>query len=194
MPTLFILLIFSVFISSGCASTTIKVTGLIQKKPFCHAGKRLPTYIYWGPVWRKDQKEPLLREAAALRGINYFVDQNDCISVTKINRFSQGEQQLSAQELLSLSLETTPKSDRILSINVRELGPRLVIGLPVIIEGGTEVLIDIRVIDTRSSTTITDAKVLWRNGGMFVIKGVASLSSDLTSALNSALILNADNN
>uniref|UniRef100_UPI002600E11D hypothetical protein n=1 Tax=uncultured Methylibium sp. TaxID=381093 RepID=UPI002600E11D len=67
-----------------------------------------------------------------------------------------------------------------------ELGPRLLVGLPMLIEGGTEVVIDVRVLRRTDGERLMDTRTQWRNGGTFVIKGVGSLDVDLSAALRSA--------
>jgi hypothetical protein len=89
-------------------------------------------------------------------------------------------------ELLRLAGASVP--DRIVFIVVRELGPKLVIGIPAIVEGGTEVLIDVRVLDVRGARSLAEVRTHWQNGGTFVIKGVKSLDQDVGSALAAALM------
>ncbi|MDO8947805.1 MAG: hypothetical protein Q7U88_11715, partial [Desulfocapsaceae bacterium] len=78
----------------------------------------------------------------------------------------------------------------VLFVVVRELGPRLVIGIPNIVEGGTEVKIDVRVLATQTSKLLANTQTLWRNGGTFVIKGVSTLDRDMSSALSYVLMSN----
>jgi hypothetical protein len=67
----------------------------------------------------------------------------------------------------------------------------LLIGIPVIVEGGTEAVLEIRVLDTQSSKSIANLRTHWQNGGTFVIKGVKSLPQDMKSALQAALMPNS---
>lgn len=75
-----------------------------------------------------------------------------------------------------------------LFIKVRELGPVVRIGASAaIVEGGTEVVLDVAAFglpDNRRSAPFT---VHWQNGGAGVIKGVASLPLDMASALAAAM-------
>lgn len=65
---------------AGCASTRVEVTGSPLKEPVCRVGTAaLATAVYWRPQWRTDQKEPALREAAALRGIEDFLGRTGCL-------------------------------------------------------------------------------------------------------------------
>ena len=184
---------FALVVLAGCATTSIETTGSPLGKPFCQADKPVvTTIVLWGPQWRHDQKEPHLREAAALRGIKDFLNHFSCISVTRIQKLSWGEHTPSNEELLHIAVSSEPVPELVLFVVVRELGPRLVIGIPHIVEGGTEVKIDVRVLETQTSKLLANTSTLWRNGGTFVIKGVGTLDSDMSSALSSVLMLNVD--
>jgi len=175
--------------TTGCASTKIETTGSPLKEPLCQAGgPALATVVYWGVQWRPDQKEPPLREAAALRGIEDFLTHANCLSVGGVHRLPAAEAVPSDEALLRLADALPVKAERVVHIVVRELGPRLVIGVPVIVEGGTEVLIDVRVLDTRDTTSLAHTRTLWRNGGVFVIKGVETLDQDMSAALRATLM------
>ena len=173
----------------GCASTRVETTGSAIKEPLCNVGAQaLTAVVYWSPQWRADQKEPPLREAAALRGIEDFLGRTSCLSVAGINRWPAGEPLPSDEGLIRLVAASHPKAERVVFIVVRELGPRLMIGIPVIVEGGTEVLIEVRVLNTHSSESLANTRTLWRNGGAFVIKGVKTLDQDMSAALSATLM------
>lgn len=190
MRTLIPASLAAAFLLSGCASTTVATTGRQLEAPLCQAGQpSIPTIVYWGTKWRPDQKEPVLREAAALRGIQAFVRRADCLSVVAVDRLTSEQVTSSNEELTRLASNFNPKPERVLLIVVRELGPRLLIGLPAIVEGGTEVLIDVIVLKATTSESLATAQTLWRNGGTFVIKGVKTLDQDMSEALSSTLML-----
>jgi hypothetical protein len=168
---------------AGCASTKIETTGAPLKEPLCQAGKpSLSTLVYWGTKWRPDQEEPSLREAAALRGIQDFLSRSGCLSVVAVNRLNTEQVLASNEELIRLASSSNPKPQRVLLVVVRDLGPRLLVGIPVIVEGGTEVLVDVRVLDATTSESLATTQTLWRNGGTFVIKGVKTLDQDMSAA------------
>jgi len=175
----------------GCSSTTVETTGTALTQPLCAPGASpVSAAVYWGPQWRADQKEPALREAAAERGIQDFLSRSGCLAVAGLHRFPVGAPMPSDEELLRRASGVSPQPDRVVLIVVRELGPRLVVGLPVIVEGGTEVLIEVRVLSTRTSQPIASTRTLWRNGGTFVIKGVKTLEQDMSAALSATLMPN----
>ncbi|WP_428420585.1 hypothetical protein [Methylibium sp.] len=174
---------------AGCASTKVETTGTPLREPLCQVGApALTTVVYWGPQWRPDQKEPPLREAAALRGIEDFLAHTSCLSVTGVHRLPAGEAQPTDEDLLRLASTSPLRPERAVLIVVRELGPRLAVGMPVIVEGGTEVLIDVHVLDPRTSASLANTRTSWRNGGIFVIKGVKSLDQDMSAALSATLM------
>ncbi len=184
---------FALAVLTGCATTNIETTGSPLGKPFCQAEKpAVATLVLWGPQWRHDQKEPQLREAAASRGIDDFLNRFSCIAVTEVQKLSWGEHPPSNEELLHIAASSNPAPEMVLFVVVRELGPRLVIGIPNIVEGGTEVKIDVRIVETQTSESLANTQTVWRHGGTFVIKGVSTLDSDMSSALSSVLMLNID--
>jgi hypothetical protein len=178
----------------GCASTQVETSGSGLKEPLCQAGAgRLSVLVYWGPQWRPDQKEPPLRETAALRGIEDFFATSSCVASVAIHRLP-GEASTNApsdEQLLRLASAAMPAPDRVLLIVVRELGPKLLVGIPVLVEGGTEVVVDVRVLNVRTSESMANVRTHWQNGGTFVIKGVKTLDQDMSAALRATLMAGA---
>ena len=100
----------------GCASTTVEVTGAPLKAPLCTVGAQaLSTVVYWGPQWRPDQKEPLLREAAALRGIEDFLRRTSCLAVAGLHRLPDGEVVPSAEELMRSVTSASARPERVVT-------------------------------------------------------------------------------
>ena len=176
---------------AGCASTTVEATGTPLTQPLCVPGTPpVPTVVYWGPQWRANQKEAPLREAAAERGIQDFLSRSNCLAVAGLHRLTVGAPAPSDEELFRQAASVSPPPERVVLIIVRELGPRFVVGLPVLVEGGTEVLMEVRVLNTRTSQLVANTGTLWRNGGPFVIKGVKTLEQDMSAALSATLMPN----
>jgi hypothetical protein len=144
--------------------------------------------VYWATQWRADQKEPQQREAAARRGLEDFLSRTTCLSVVAAERFPPDQTLPDEEAAVRLAATRGSLPDRIVLVAVRELGPKLTIGIPVIVEGGTEVLLDVRVLDPKAPGLLADAQTLWRNGGTFVIKGVKTLDGDMSEALKAALM------
>jgi hypothetical protein len=174
----------------GCASTKVDTTGAKMQQPFCNAGgEKLSALVYWGPQWRPDQKEPERREAAAVRGIESFFSDSACVARFDVRRLP-GERMAevpSDEALLKLAAAASPRPDKALVVVVRELGPILRIGIPSIVEGGTEVVLELRLLDVPTSSAQASVSTHWWNGGTFVVKGVGSLERDMSAALAAAL-------
>ena len=179
----------------GCASTKVQTSGRALRAPLCEPSKpKLSALVLWGPRWRADQKEPQLREASALRGIVEFFDSTGCLSDVDVRRYADDSAAPvpTDEQLLRTAADAKPQPDRVVLVVVRELGPRLEFGIPTIMEGSTEVVLDIRVLDAKSATMLADVRTKWRNGGTFVVRGVGSLDHDMSSALRAALMAPVD--
>ena len=189
MRASFIALAAGLLLLTGCASTKVDLRGTLLKAPLCRVGEPpVSTLLYWTPRWRADQKEPQRREEAAQRGLEDFLARSTCLSKVAIERLAPGQALATNDEILRMAAARGVLPDRILLVVVRELGPKLSIGLPVIVEGGTEVRIDVRVLDPKAPQTLAETQTLWQNGGAFVIKGVGTLDGDLSQALRATLM------
>lgn len=138
--------------------------------------------MLWGALWRSDQKEPLLRESMAKQGIEIFISETKCINVPAVDQITLDSQPPSNQALIEQTAKYS--ANQLIFILVRELGPTIEIGIPSIIEGHTEVLLEVKVIDLSSNAVTNDSRVHWKQGGKFVIKSTKSLSEDMASALH----------
>ena len=152
---------------AGCASTKVDISGSADRPP-CRPD--LSTLVLWTAKWRPDQKDIPERETAAWHGIQKFFIGSSCFGTAEIR---------SSTALPS----DTAAFGRVIAITVRELGPVVRIGLPSLVEGGTEVVIEIKVFDGRTREPLADLRTHWQNGGAFVIKGVGTLEQDMTAAL-----------
>ena len=182
---------FAVLVLSGCASTQFQVTGQTPQQSLCQKpGEQASALVLWGPQWRLEQKDVPMREHAAQRGIEHFFSTSECFDKTKVIR-KIGDQEsiaLSPTALRTLVATDYAAVSHVLFITVRELGPvvKLLSSLA-LVDGGTEVVLDIRVISPSNGQTIADFTAHWQNGGPLVIKGVATLEQDIGLALQAAL-------
>ena len=174
---------------TGCASTKVETTGATLQEPLCKRdGRKAAALVYWGPQWRPDQKEPERRETAALRGIESFLASSECLARFDVRRLpGASTAQVPPDGALLKQASAAVRADKVLVIVVRELGPILRIGIPSIVEGATEVVLELRLLDVPTSTAQANVRTHWWNGGTFVIKGVGSLERDMYAALSAAL-------
>ena len=138
------------------------------------AGESLHALIVWDARWRPDQKEPAKREAMAEQGIRQFAARSGCYATTEVRRGTNNID--------------SAKADRVVVVTVRELGPVLkLFSSLALIDGGTEVVLDIASFVPGRAGSRVGFSEYWRNGGHGVIKGVASLPDDMEAALAAAL-------
>jgi hypothetical protein len=156
---------------AGCASTRVEITGPRSAIPLCQPA--WPTLVLWSAKWRPDQKDVVARETAAWQGIQKFFIGSSCFGGAEIREGGSPP-------------ADTSSYGRVVLVTVRELGPIVRIGSPSVLEGGTEVVIETKVLDGRSRQTLADLRTHWQNGGPFVVKGVATLEQDMRSALEAA--------
>ena len=175
---------------ASCASTQVERTGEPLAQPLC-TGSSTRISVMWAPQWRPDQKEPLLREAAAARGMARYAQSLPCAASVRIHRLQQGEASVSltAGEALALARAKGEEPDKVVLLTVRELGPKLFIGLPTLVEGGTEVVLEARVVQAHPLATLAALRMHWQKGGPFYIKGVKSLDLDMQTVLSLTLPL-----
>jgi hypothetical protein len=143
----------------------------------------------WGSNWRPDQKEPPLREAAALRGIEAFFASQPCFKQVEIRRIDVAAAAAFPTQAPLTAADRSDRSapDKVVLIMVRELGPKLWIGLPKLIEGGTEVVLEIKIANAGDTALLADLHTHWQKGGAFYIKGVKTLDQDMQTALQQVL-------
>ncbi len=182
-------LVLSAALLAACASTQIETTGTALKAPLCRRGQPpVSAWVIWGTQWRADQKEPEQREAAALRGIQAFAAGTDCLAVVALERAAARPAAPAKGDLMQRARNARPAPDRVVHVTVRELGPTLRLGGAGGVEGGTEAVIDVRVLDARTGESLAAGQTRWRNGGALVVKGVQTLDQDMHAALRAALL------
>ncbi len=176
---------------SACASTQFRSAGQMPEEPLCErANESISALVLWGAQWRPDQKEPVLREAAAKRGIETFFAESKCFTTARVLQVVNDRPAIDAtpDDLRSLAARERPAATRALFITVRELGPVLkVFSSLALLEGGSEVVFDVRSFDVASGRMSSDFQANWQRGGPWVIKGTGSLDTELQAALAASL-------
>lgn len=120
-----------------------------------------------------------------------YVQSLPCADTVHIHRLQPAEAStpLTAEQALALARAKGDEPDKVVLLTVRELGPKLFIGLPTLVEGGTEVVLEARVVQAHPVATLAARHMHWRKGGPFYIKGVKSLDLDMQTALSLTLPL-----
>jgi hypothetical protein len=176
---------------TGCASTRFEAGGRPPGHCLCQgSGERVSAIVLWGPRWRPDQKDIPLREAAAQRGIERFFASSGCYASAQVLRTIDDRPaiELSAADVRAFAATQPSAPSRAVFITVRELGPIVkLFSSPALVEGGTDVVLDIRSTIPATGESLAEFRAHWQNGGPWVLKGVATLEQDIGSALQAAL-------
>jgi hypothetical protein len=173
---------------AGCASTHVDVATGKPGSSWCQEGtEQLSALVLWTTDWRPDQKDVPRREQAADQGIRDFFADAGCFARVEVRHIAPGSLSQPAQ-LRSLATESGFVPDRVLAITVRELGPVVkLLSSWQLVEGGTEVVVDITASTPARPAPPEVLKVHSQNGGPLAIKGVATLPADMKAALAAGL-------
>jgi hypothetical protein len=169
---------------ASCASTTVDLSGNTPKDGLCQGPADAGTaLVVWDTQWRQDQKDVLLREAAAEQGLNEYFAQSKCLPDAGVRRNAVGAS-LTAEQARKLAVANSPQINRVIVVVVRELGPVVkFLSSAAVVEGGTEVVLHITSYSSRAPDSQQDFLVHWKNGGPGVVKGVSTLPQDMKAAL-----------
>lgn len=170
-----------VLLLAACASTNVTLSPSPQA-PVCD--RSASALVLWAPQWRPDQKEIAAREEAAASGLSSFFESSGCFARTEVRRVSS----LNLSEInAELGAPGIPVG-AVVTIAVRELGPVVkLLSSASLVEGGTEVVLQVTSRRVQPSSQAREFTVHWRNGGAGVVKGVASLPIDMSAALRAGL-------
>lgn len=172
---------------TACASTTVEFSGAMPASRPCQGqSKPVSAVVLWGPQWRPAQKDVPLREAAAEQGLKDYFANSSCFLNPQIRRVAIGTA-LNAEQVKQVADAAAPAVEHVVVIAVRELGPIVkLLSSAALIEGGTEVVLDVSFYSKVESVAPTDFTVHWKNGGPGVVKGVSTLPQDMGAALVAA--------
>jgi hypothetical protein len=165
----------------SCATTTVSVAPSPQT-PVCDSGAS--ALVLWAPQWRPDQKDAPERETAAEAGLKKFLQNSGCFAGFELRRLPNTAASVVATEITSAS----GRFNKVITITLRELGPVItLLSSPALIDGGTEVVLQVAEYISPSEVQTRAFTVRWQNGGPGVIKGVGSLPRDMQAALATGL-------
>lgn len=165
---------------AGCASTTVTLNPSPQA-PVCES--TATALVLWAPEWRPDQKDVVDREVAAATGLKSFFGGSGCFARSELRRIPS-----LSPATVSAQVASAGQFTRIVVIGVRELGPVVkLLSSAALIEGGTEVVLQVITHSVPGVLQPREFTVHWRNGGPGVLKGVASLPDDIQAALLAGL-------
>ncbi len=161
----------------SCASTTVTFTPSPQT-PVCNSSAS--SLVLWAPQWRPDQKDVPEWEVAAEAGLKNFLQSSGCFARFELRRLSSMTPATADVKVGSAH----GQFNKVIAITVRELGPVIrLLSSSALINGGTEVVLQIAEYLPPGETQIRTFTVYWQNGGAGMVKGVESLPEDMRAAL-----------
>src|SRR6185295_19513159 len=122
------------------------------------------------------------------RAIAKFFNSNPCFSHAQILESSREMPALMLTDADALKLATNLQIpvQKVIFVRVEELGPLLMIYLsPILWEGGSEVILRVRVLNVEASRLESDISIHRKDTGPFVLRGTGALEKDLDAALSS---------
>ena len=163
----------------GCSTVDAATQATFGAPPLCAPG------VAFGDViavplthWRTDQKERSVREAIAVRAIESALSATPCArSVQVVGIAPDSEVAARLEEAKRQGAQTA------LLVTVRELGPLLILSLPVLFSTWSDVQIDVEAIDLANDRSVLRLTHHRKVGGPFVVRGVAALQGELEIAL-----------
>ena len=182
---------FMLILISGCTSTRMYTYSADGKETICGDYKNTlgHTVVLLEAAWRKDQKEPALREQMVLEEVNRAFDDFPCGNISlpgDIREFSNWTA-LPAQEMLNtFSKEAV---DTVIIIRVEELTPRLNISfsIPFLWSGTNEADFRVKTISVKTGNILTDMRIKRETGGPFNIRPAEWSREELYMALRSVI-------
>lgn len=166
---------------AGCASTAVTFNPSPQT-PVCD--RSAAALVLWAPEWRPNQKDILERELAAAAGLKSFLDSSGCFARSELRRIPD----FSPTTISAQASSEAGQFTQVVIIRVLELGPVVkVLSSAALVEGGTEVLLQVTTYSVPGVAQPREFTLHWRNGGPGVVKGVASLPGDVQAALLAGL-------
>ncbi|MDX2218438.1 MAG: hypothetical protein SF172_05390 [Burkholderiales bacterium] len=171
----------SIMLLAACASTNVTVSPSPQT-PVCNGSAS--ALVLWTSRWRPNQKDVSAREEAAASGLDHFFASSGCFARAELRRVSS----LSPSAVDAELAASGDRFNAVVSIAVHELGPVVkLLSSASLVEGGTEVVLQVTSRQLQPSGPPREFKVHWRHGGPGVVKGVNSLPSDMNAALRAGL-------
>jgi hypothetical protein len=174
-----------VFLLLGCSTTQFTHHSRGIDPPFCKNGLHGSTaVVYWDTAWRHDQKEIERREKMLEEGIRSFFSKTSCVKTVKISRNVGNKPVSLCPEAEIASDARSLDADQAIVIRIEEFGPNLMLYLsPVLWQTKNEVLLRIKILDSRKVAIETDTTSHWYRGGPFMLLGTRNLPRDLDGSL-----------
>lgn len=171
---------------AACSSATVQEATQVGTPPLCSQGRALGAVLVVAETrWRPDQKEPALRQAMAQRAIESAVDLLPCGQVIAVTPIGASSQQTNAEMLAN---NATAKADTLIRVRAEELGPQLIISIPVLWRVNSDAKMHVTALDARTGATLLEVEHRRTVGGPFTLRPAAMAEGEFATALRHILV------
>lgn len=161
---------------SACSTVEIDETVAAGAPPLCAAGRDLGKVAVIAETgWRADQKEPAVREAMAERAIALAFAALPCGRVVAVTPIAAAPQR------------TDTAADTLVRVRLEELGPLVILSIPVLWRVSSDVKLHLTATETASGATLLDVDHHRTVGGPFTLRPASWAESELEIALRDLL-------
>jgi hypothetical protein len=179
---LLVILALALSACSSAADTQAVSTGA---PPLCAGGRDLGAVLVVAETrWRPDQKDVPTREAWAQRAIGHAFEGLPCGRVLAVTPIAATSSESDAS-LLAAHAESAPQT--LVRVRVEELGPQLLISIPVLWRVNSDAKFHVRAIDAASGAVLLELDHRRIVGGPFSLRPAAMAEGEFETALKQVL-------
>lgn len=173
----------------GCSVISYKEYKLLESTSACSADANTHSVsVFWGTVWRNDQKSAGERKGIAAAAIRDYFSGRSCFALNSVYSLLDGKNVLLLEVSDMLLKAEQEGSEYIYVIEIEELTPNLIFYLsPVLWSTHNEIQFALRVYEVKTGHRIDDRRIKWQRGGPFTFNRESMLYDDLILALQQGL-------
>lgn len=174
----------AVLAQAACSSTDAISTPITGAPPLCAPGVALGA-VAVAPLtrWRPDQKEKERREAIARKAIETAFRSMPCARSVKLLGIAPD-----AQSAAKLAEAKSGGADTAVLIRIDELGPILIISVPVLWSTWSDIKFGLEEVDVATGQTLLKFDHHRKVGGAFQVRGVGPLEGEMETALRELIV------
>ncbi len=170
---------------AGCSEVSVRHHAAGHPLPLCGQQARAESgAVYWGVLWRLDQKEKEIREGMARSALETFFAASPCFQTAVLVRSLTGRDSVLASDEQILADARRRGVTKAVVLVVEELGPNVILYCsPILWATRNDIVFQVRLLDVKSGTLQARVGTRFERGGAFTFNGAETLSSDMVEAL-----------
>lgn len=181
-----VVLASAILLLSGCSQISVRHHSAGRPLPFCEKNSSVDRgVVYWGTLWRPDQKEKELRESMARSALEKYFAKSPCFRSVEIVRLLENADPLLATDAEIIADAKQRNAATAFVIALEELGPNVMLYCsPILWATRNDVVFQTRVIDVKTGRLQARHGTHWQKGGAFTWNGADTLTDDMVKALS----------